>query len=89
MGRVTHHILNSQLFCSYNILSKLLDKFGLIVEHSKTDIFHFNRSHGVFNPPPLDLSAIRGPILKPKIHGNILASSSTGSSIFTNILTST
>ena len=57
---------NSQLFCGYNILSKLLDKFGLIVEHSKTDIFHFNRSHGVFNPPLLDLSSIGGPILKPK-----------------------
>jgi len=57
---------NSQLFCSYNILSKLLDKFGLIVEHSKTDIFHFNRSHGVFNPLPLDLSSIGGPVLKPK-----------------------
>ena len=57
---------NSQLFCSYNILSKLLDKFGLIVEHSKTDIFHFNRSHGVFNPPLLNLSFIGGPILKPK-----------------------
>jgi len=57
---------NSQLFCSYNILSKLLDKFDLIVEHSKTDIFYFNRSHGVFNPPPLDLSSIGGPVLKPK-----------------------
>ena len=54
------------MFCSYNILSKLLNKFGLIVEYSKTDIFHFNKSHGVFNPPPLNLSAIGGPILKPK-----------------------
>jgi len=59
-------ISNSQLFYSYNVLSKLLDSFGLIVEHSKTDIFHFNRSHGVFNPLPLNLSAIRGPILRPK-----------------------
>ena len=59
-------ISNSQLFCSYNVLSKLLDSFGLIIEYSKTDIFHFNRSHGVFNPLPLDLSAIGGPILKPK-----------------------
>ena len=57
---------NSQLFCSYNVLSKLLDSFGLIVEHSKTDIFHFNRSHGIFNPLPLDLSAIGGPVLRPK-----------------------
>ena len=59
-------ISNSQLFCSYNILSKLLDSFSLIIEHSKTDIFHFNRSHGIFNPPPLDLSATGGPILRPK-----------------------
>ena len=57
---------NSQLFCSYNVLSELLDSFGLIVEHSKTDIFHFNRSHGIFNPLSLDLSVIRGPVLRPK-----------------------
>jgi len=37
-------ISNSHLFCSYNILSKLLDSFGLIIEHSKTEIFHFSRS---------------------------------------------
>jgi len=57
---------NAQLFCSYNILSNLLNSFGLIVEHSKTEIFHFSRSHGPFNPPPLDLSSIGGPILRPK-----------------------
>ena len=57
---------NSQLFCSYNILSNLLDSFGLIVEHSKTEIFHFSRSHGSFNPPPLDLSPLGGSILRPK-----------------------
>ena len=59
-------ILNSHLFCSYNILSNLLNSFGLIIEHSKTEVFHFNRSHGFFNPPPLDLSSIGGPILQPK-----------------------
>ena len=59
-------ISNSHLFCSYNILSKLLDSFGLIIEHSKTEIFHFNRSHGPFNPPPLDLSPLGRPILCPK-----------------------
>ena len=57
---------NSQLFCSYNVLSNLLNSFGLIVEHSKTEIFHFSRSHGPFNPPPLDLSPIGGPVLRPK-----------------------
>ena len=59
-------ILNSQLFCSYNVLSILLDKFGLIIEHSKTNTFHFNRSHRLFNSFPLNLSAIGGPILWPK-----------------------
>ena len=57
---------NSHLFCSYNILSKLLDSFGLIIEHSKTEVFHFNRSHGPFNPPPLDFSSLGGPILHSK-----------------------
>ena len=59
-------ISNSHLFCSYNVLTKLLDKFSLIIEHSKTEIFYFNRSHGFFNPPPLDLSTIRGPTLHSK-----------------------
>ena len=57
---------NIHLFCSYNVLSKLLDNFGLIIEHAKTEIFHFNKSHGIFNPPPLDLSPIGGPTLRPK-----------------------
>ena len=57
---------NSLLFCGYNILSNLLNSFGLIIEHSKTEVFHFDRSHGPFNPPPLDLSSIGGPILCPK-----------------------
>ena len=57
-------ISNSHLFCSY--ISNLLVKFGLIIKHSKTEVFHFNRSHGSFNPPPLNLSPIGGPILHPK-----------------------
>jgi len=52
-------ISNSCLYCSYSILTNLLKKFGLVVEHSKTEIFHFNRSHSIFNPPPLDFSAGR------------------------------
>ena len=59
-------ISNSHLFCSYNILSKFLDSFGLAIEHSKTEIFHFSKSQGAFNPPPLDLSMLGGPILRPK-----------------------
>jgi len=59
-------ISNSQLFCSYNVLSGLLDKFGLNIEHSKTELFHFNRSHGTFNPPLLDLLPLGEPVLRPK-----------------------
>ena len=58
--------LNTNLFCSYNIISSLLLKCGLVVEHRKTDIFHFSRSHRTFNPPLLDLSSIGGPVLLPK-----------------------
>ena len=58
-------ILNSCLYCSYSILTNLLKKIGLVVEHSKTEIFHFNRSHSIFNPPPLDLSLLGGNILRP------------------------
>ena len=59
-------VSNSQLFCSYNVLSGLLERCGLNIEHSKTEMFHFNRSHGMFNPPLLNLSPLGGPILCPK-----------------------
>ena len=47
-------------------MTKLLDKFSLIVEHSKTEVFYFNRSHGFFNPLSFDLSSIGGSVLTPK-----------------------
>ena len=47
-------------------MSNLLEKFGLIVEHSKTDVFYFNRSQSAFNPPPLNLTSLEGTILWPK-----------------------
>ena len=60
------HTLNSLLFCSYNVTSNLFLQFGFLVEHSKTEVFHFTRSQNSFNPPSLDISSIRGPILYPK-----------------------
>ena len=39
---------------------------GLVVEHGKTDIFHFSRSYKAFNPPPLNLSILEDPILLSK-----------------------
>ena len=59
------NISNSCLYCSYNILTNLLKKFGLVVEHSKTENFHFNRSHSTFNPPLLNLTLLGGNILWP------------------------
>jgi len=60
------NISNAHLFCSYNVLSKLLVDFGLVIEHGKTEVFHFNRSHRIFNLPPLDLSSLGGLSLCPK-----------------------
>ena len=57
---------NANLVCSYNIMSSLLSKFGLIIKHGKTEVFHFSRTYGVFNPPSLNLSPIGGPMLLPK-----------------------
>jgi len=57
---------NANLFFSYNIMSSLLMRFGLIMEHGKTEVFHFSISQGIFNPSSLNLSTIGGPILLPK-----------------------
>jgi len=34
----------SYLLCSYNIMSKILLDTGLVIEHSKTELFHFTRA---------------------------------------------
>ena len=59
-------MLNVNLFCSYNIISTLLSKFSLVIEHGKTEVFHFSRSWGNFNPPPLDLTLLGSSVLLPK-----------------------
>jgi len=48
------------------LLQIFFSNFGLIVEHFKTEIFHFSRLHGLFNLSPLNLSSIGSPILHPK-----------------------
>ena len=40
--------------------------FGLVIGHSKTEIFLFSRLISLFNSLPLDLSPIRGPIFHLK-----------------------
>ena len=58
---------NTNFFCSYNVISNLLTKFSFVIEHSKTEVFYFSRSHGAFTSPLLDLSSLGGPCLLPKI----------------------
>jgi len=60
------NLSNACLFSSYNVPSKLFLKFGLLVKHSKTEVFHFSRLHGNFNLLPLDLSSIDSLSLAPK-----------------------
>jgi len=43
-----------------------ISQLGLIVKHGKTDVFHFSRLYGAFDPPLLDLSPIGGPSILPK-----------------------
>ena len=59
-------VLNANLYCSYNIISILLTKSGLIIKHGKTEVFHFSRVYRVFNPPHLDLISLGGSVLLPK-----------------------
>ena len=59
-------ISNWNIFCSYYIMTSLLEKFGLIIKHKKTEVFYFSRSHSSFDLLLLDLTVLGGPILCPK-----------------------
>ena len=56
-------VSNSKLFCSYQIMTSLLKKFGLVIKYSKTEVFHFVKLHGTFDSPLLDLTTLGGQIL--------------------------
>ena len=60
-----------ELTSNYSIVSDLMVSFGLVMEHDKSEIFHFFRVHNDSNPK-LDLSAIGAPILKPKTYWRYL-----------------
>jgi len=60
-----------ELTSSYSIVSDLMASFGLVMEHDKSENFHFSRAHNDSNPE-LDLSAIGAPILKPKTYWQYL-----------------
>jgi len=53
------------LACGYSIISSLLTAVGLVLEHEKSEVFHFSRARNDTNPP-LDLSHAGSPLLYPK-----------------------
>ena len=52
---------NAFLFCSYNIILSLLNQFGLVIKYRKSKVFHFSKSHRLFNLSSLNLSPLRKP----------------------------
>jgi len=56
-----------ELYSSYRVVTDLIVLFGLVMEHDKSDIFHFSKAHNNSNPE-LDLSAISISILKPNTY---------------------
>jgi len=61
----SYSLSNSFLLCSYNIISKILIDAGLVMEHSKTELFHFTRACHPPNPS-INLSSVGGSIISPK-----------------------
>jgi len=61
----SYSLSNSFLLCSYNIISKILIDASLVMEHNKTEVFHFMRARYPPNPS-INLTSIGGPIINPK-----------------------
>ena len=54
---------NMNLFYSYSIISSWFKHFGLVIEHDKSEVFHFSRLTKNNNPPLLDLQPLGGSLL--------------------------
>jgi len=61
----SYELSSAFLLSSYNMISKIFSDAGLVMEHSKSEVFHFTRA---YNPPDpsIDLTLVGGPILHPK-----------------------
>ena len=62
----SYELSSAFLLSSYNMISKILTDLGLVIEHSKSEVFHLTRACNPPNPP-IDLTSVRGPILQPKL----------------------
>jgi len=58
----SYSLSNSFLLCSYNIISKILIDAGLVMEHNKTELFHFTRARHPPNPF-INLSSVGGSVI--------------------------
>ena len=56
-----------ELYNSYRVVTDLMVMFGLVMEHDKSEIFHFSKVYNDLNPD-LDLSAIGALTFKPKTY---------------------
>jgi len=61
----SYSLSNSFLLCSYNIISKILTDAGLVMEHDKTELFHFTRACHPPNPS-INLSSVGGSVISSK-----------------------
>jgi len=67
----TYNTTLPEFYSSYRVVIDLIVCFGLVMEHDKSEIFHFSRVHNDLNME-LDLSAIGAPTLKPKTYWRYL-----------------
>ena len=51
--------MNTTLFIYFNMLSSILQNFGLAIKHNKTEVFHFTQATKNTDLRPLDLSIVR------------------------------
>ena len=61
----SYELSSAFLLSSYNMISKIFSDVGLVLEHNKSEVFHFTRARNPPNPS-IDLTSVRGPILHPK-----------------------
>ena len=57
---------NAILYSGYNIVFSLFNKFGLVIEHNRSEIFYFSKSTKEANLSPLNLRPIKDTVIKPK-----------------------
>ena len=69
--RKTYNTTLPELYSSYRVVTDLMVMFCLVMEHDKSEIFHFSRVHNDLNLE-LDLSAIGASTLKPKTYWRYL-----------------